>query len=199
MCNPAWLPLAPFTWATATAMICFTFAGYAPSANTALPKASNAAWAAGARSRRCYATSRVVGGNILSHMCCSSRAGSSFFGIPRLQKRIAQDDRIVMRFIVRCEDQCNRATPGQFLQFFDSNRLLLQLSAIAATEFGPALRVMAEPLAQLSARRDILHPAVDCRIRLAQPAWPQSIDQHAHAIVGCRGLINPFQPYTARR
>src|SRR3954454_3969035 len=180
-------------------MICFTLAGKAPSANTALPKASNAAWAAGARSRRCCASSRVVGGYILSDMCCSSRAGSSFFSIPWLQKRIAQHDCIVMRFIVRCEDQCNRATPGQFLQFFDSNRLLLQLPGIAATEFRPALRVMAEPLAQLGAGGEILHPAIDRRIRLAQPARPQSIDQHAHAIVGCRGLIDPFQPYMARR
>jgi hypothetical protein len=58
-------------------------------------------------------------------MCCSSRAGSSFFSIPWLQKRIAQHDCIVVRFIVRREDQCNPAASGQFPQFIDCRRLLL--------------------------------------------------------------------------
>src|ERR1700712_1562237 len=43
-------------------MICFILADKAPSANAAAPNASNAAWAAGASSRRCCAISRVAGG-----------------------------------------------------------------------------------------------------------------------------------------
>src|SRR3954447_4013417 len=51
-------------------MICFIRAGSAPSANTAFPKASKAAWASGVSSRRLAAISRLIGGYIESDMGC---------------------------------------------------------------------------------------------------------------------------------
>src|SRR6185437_719235 len=48
---------------------------------------------------------------------------------------------------------------------------------------------MAEPLTQLGAWRDVLHPLRDSGVGLLQPSWPHPIDEHAGTIVRRRGLI----------
>src|SRR5215831_9241099 len=77
--------------------------------------------------------------------------------------------------------------------------MLPKFLRVAATELGPAVGVMTEPLAQLSTRRDLLQPAIDRRIGFAQAPRPQAIDQDARAIIRGRWLIDALQLHTAAR
>src|SRR5699024_484635 len=56
------------------------------------------------------------------------------------------------------------------------------LGKITLLEFRPLFRIVAEPLAQLRARRQILRPVMDARVFLLHAARPQPIQQHAPTI-----------------
>ena len=44
--------------------------------------------------------------------------------------------------------------------------------------------ILSIPAAQLDRGGDLLQPLVDCGIRLAHTAWPQTLDQDTHPVRG---------------
>src|SRR6185295_10595900 len=70
-----------------------------------------------------------------------------------------------------------------------------ELRAVAATKLVPAVRVMAEPGAQLGARRDLLEPFVEPGLRLADAARPQPVDEDPCAVRSFGRLVGALQPY----
>jgi len=69
-----------------------------------------------------------------------------------------------------------------------------ELGAVAAAELVPAVRIMAEPSAELGARRDVLDPFVEPGFRLADPARPQAVDEDSCAVTFFGRLISTFEP-----
>src|SRR6185437_16637519 len=67
------------------------------------------------------------------------------------------------------------------------------LRLVPALEFLPSLRIMPEPLSQLAAGRDVLHPFIDRGVALLDPARPQSVDQDSSAVIGSGWFIGPFK------
>src|SRR5580658_9685026 len=57
----------------------------------------------------------------------------------------------------------------------------------------PAAGIVAEPAAELSARRRLLQPSVDSGVRFAQAARPKAIHQDAGAVLGRRRQIGALQ------
>src|ERR1700733_8153298 len=54
--------------------------------------------------------------------------------------------------------------------------------------------MVVKAVAQRVARRDLLEPNVEVRFLLADAAWPKPVDQHAIAVIRCRGLVNTLDP-----
>src|SRR5579859_5300189 len=75
----------------------------------------------------------------------------------------------------------------QGLQFRVRVLLALEFRRIAPPELGPTRRVMAVPLAQRRARRDVTQPMVHAGLALRQAPRPEAIHQYP-AAVGLRGL-----------
>src|SRR3954463_14968827 len=65
---------------------------------------------------------------------------------------------------------------------------------VALAKLLPARRVVAEPLSQLRARREILGPVIDRGRLLLDAAWPQPIDQDARAVLPCGRIVSALQP-----
>src|SRR5262245_30456339 len=71
--------------------------------------------------------------------------------------------------------------------------VLLHLCGIAAAEFIPTARIMAKPLAEFGARRDVLHPLINSYSLLRESAWPQPINENPHAVFRRRQLIRTLE------
>ena len=82
--------------------------------------------------------------------------------------------------------------PAQLAQL----RLLRrQLAAVATAELGEAGRVVAEPLPQLGARRELARPLVEAGVLARDAARPEPVDQHAVAVGGGRRLVGALEPH----
>src|SRR2546426_12205135 len=68
-----------------------------------------------------------------------------------------------------------------------------QLGEVALPKLRPLLRVVAEPLPQVRARRDVLDPPIELETRLLDTPRPQSLHQKTRAIITGGGLIGPFE------
>ena len=99
-----------------------------------------------------------------------------------------------MGLVLRGKDQGQGALPGKTAEARQHFAMAGELRTIAAAEFGPSLRVMPEPFAELGAWRDVLEPIVELRFRFADSAWPQPINQDAPAILAFGGLVSPLEP-----
>ncbi|OIQ77604.1 hypothetical protein GALL_406990 [mine drainage metagenome] len=66
----------------------------------------------------------------------------------------------------------------------------LQLRGVTLPELGPFRRLMAEPMAQRIARRQVFDPGVDVRLVLAQPTRPEPVDEHAKAVAFAGRFVN---------
>src|SRR5665213_1196907 len=69
----------------------------------------------------------------------------------------------------------------------------MQLVAVAAAKLVPTIRIVPEPLAQLGAGRNLLHPLIQGRVYLRHPARPQSVDKDAPAVLDVYGLVCSLQ------
>jgi hypothetical protein len=94
-----------------------------------------------------------------------------------------------VRLIVRREHQGDRAFARRGAKLFDKVLPVAQLRAIASAKFLLALGLVTEPVPQLGARRDVLHPHIDRGIRFFDAARPQPVDQDAGAVRGGWRLI----------
>ena len=75
--------------------------------------------------------------------------------------------------------------------------VLPQLAEVAAFELRPLLRVVAEPPAQLRARRDILEPSVKLQVCLPDAPRPETLHQEPSAVLRRRSLVRSLQPNRA--
>src|ERR1041385_8794933 len=66
--------------------------------------------------------------------------------------------------------------------------MTLEFLYVTAVEFGPSLRLVAVPGAQLSARSDVPQPQIELSHGMAQTPWPKTIDEHAISVPR-RGLV----------
>src|SRR5215472_5803815 len=78
-----------------------------------------------------------------------------------------------MEFVARAEDERQRALPRQPPQLLELLRFARQFRLVTAAELVPAAWIVAEPPAQLAARRELLHPVVDFAVRFTDAARPQ--------------------------
>ena len=99
-----------------------------------------------------------------------------------------------MKLVMRGEHKRDRALPRQGAQPGELETILFQLGLVAAPEFGPASRIVPEPLAQRCARRDTLEPFIDGGCFLTQTAGPKPVDQYPGAIVAGRALVCALHP-----
>src|SRR5258708_6149502 len=99
-----------------------------------------------------------------------------------------------MQLVAGGEDERDRASPRQSLQFIDLLGMVIQFLSISATKLAPADCIMSEPTPKLGARRNFLQPAIDCRVWLLLPARPEPVDENANAIIGSWGLVGSLQP-----
>ena len=132
----------------------------------------------------------------LSYSACRSspraitRAASSGSGRHQPSRRLWSATALLAVGIRGRIEQGHRAVPGLFPQERHGIGLLVQLSGIAPAEFGPPRRVVAEPAAQLWTRRHVLEPEINGSSGLLDAPRPDPIDQHAKAVVRCRGLVD---------
>src|SRR6266436_6567286 len=99
-----------------------------------------------------------------------------------------------MQLVAGGEDERDRASPRQSLQFIDLLGMVIQFLSISATKLAPADCIMSEPTPKIGARRNFLQPAIDGRVGLLHPARPEPVDENANAIIGSRGLVGSLQP-----
>ena len=107
---------------------------------------------------------------------------------------VLQHEGVVVSLVPGRIDEGDRAlarTTAQVLQYF---WMPGELRAVAAAKLVPAFRVMAEPCAQLRARRDLLDPLVELRFGLADAARPQVIDQDPCAVRPFGRIISALEP-----
>ena len=71
-----------------------------------------------------------------------------------------------------------------------ASRLGGKLCFVATAELRKSDRLMAIPLAQFGARRDILEPEINVRTRFGEAARPETLDQHTQPIARLRRLID---------
>src|SRR5690606_20399981 len=73
-------------------------------------------------------------------------------------------------------------------------RVAGELPSIALDETVPTRGIVAEPSPELGARRHLAAPLVDRRRFTAEATRPETIDQHAIAVVGSRVVVHAPQP-----
>ena len=98
-------------------------------------------------------------------------------------------DCIVVLGIARREKERHPAPPDGASKRRDCAIFRIELTRISASELGPPGRVVIEPTAQGGARREILQPEVDPRVRFGDAARPQAVYQDPQAIIVRRLLV----------
>lgn len=106
------------------------------------------------------------------------------------QNGVPQHDGMVMNVIAGRVDERDRAIAGTTAKILQRLGMPGELRPIAAAELLPTFRIMSEPGAQLSGRRDLLDPLVEHRLCLAEAARPQAIYKNANAVRPFRWLIS---------
>lgn len=90
--------------------------------------------------------------------------------------------------------QGERAGGGVLPKLRDRGRMrrISQFRPIPLGELGEARRIVPVPATQLGGGGNLAQPRVEGRCLLAQPPWPQSVDQHASAVGGVRVVVDPL-------
>src|SRR6185437_10403127 len=117
-------------------------------------------------------------------------------GVCSMQQHLAEHDGLIARLVMRGIDQRQAPFSRERSQLCHELPLLRKLRPIAATKLLPTLRVVSEPLAQLSARGDLLHPLSDVGIGLRHAARPQSVDEDPGAIARPGRLVSPLDTHS---
>src|SRR5690348_4941844 len=94
---------------------------------------------------------------------------------------------------MRGVDEGHPATPGRSEERPPGRAMPAQLGEVPPPKLRPLLRVVAEPLPQVRARRDVLQPPIELQARLPDAPWPQSLHEETRAIVIGGGLIGTFE------
>ena len=106
---------------------------------------------------------------------------------------VPQHDGIVVNLVPGRIDEGDRTLAGAAAEILQYLRMPGEFRAVAAAELVPAVRVMAEPGAELGARRDLLDPFVEPGFGLADAAWPQAVDEDSRAVAFFGRFIGPFE------
>src|SRR2546430_4598555 len=101
---------------------------------------------------------------------------------------------IVVFGIFRGKEQGDGPLSGLLRELLDLLALIVQFRRVSLFEFHPPCRIMPEPFAQGSARRDSLEPSIDSRFFFPQTARPDAVNKHAPAIGLGRVVVNAFYP-----
>ena len=96
---------------------------------------------------------------------------------------------MIVRGVARGVEQRQAAERQKFSEACDCGRVLLECGAITPAEFLPSRRIMAEPLAQLRAWRDLFEPKCECGRLLAHAARPEPIHQHSRTVHSERNAV----------
>ena len=99
-----------------------------------------------------------------------------------------------MQLVAGGEDERDRASPRETVQFIDLLGVVPEFLSVSATKLAPADCIVAEPAPKLGARCDLLQPAIDGCVGLLHPARPEPVNENANAIIGGRGLVGSLQP-----
>ena len=105
-----------------------------------------------------------------------------------------QNDGLIMQFVAGGEDERDRTSPGETVHFIDRLGMVLEFLSESATKLHPAGWIVPEPPPKLSARRNLLQPAIDSCVGLLHPTWPEPVNENANAIIGGRRLVGSLQP-----
>src|SRR5215510_7180742 len=93
------------------------------------------------------------------------------------EQPVAQHDRLVVLGVLRVVEQHDRPVAQSVQRQLCRVGPRVELGAVALAEPVPALGIVAEPAAELGARRHVLQPAVDVERVLAYATRPQPIHQ----------------------
>src|SRR5437763_3718776 len=90
---------------------------------------------------------------------------------PSIEKRL-QRDSAVARGVMRGVDEGDPPAPGRSEERPPGRAMRAQLGEVPPPKLRPLLRVVAEPLPQVRARRDVLEPPFELQARLPDTPRP---------------------------
>src|SRR4029453_4756705 len=108
--------------------------------------------------------------------------GSPHLPCELLLQNLLQDDRLVVLRIPRSVDERHVTPPPGIKQGRQCVLMRSELSTVTPLELVPSRRVVAEPLAELGAGRDVLQPTINLELVLRHAAWPHAGDPEPRAI-----------------
>jgi hypothetical protein len=119
------------------------------------------------------------------------RSASTASAPPRMQpfEYSLENNRVVMRCILRAEDKRDRAVRSSPGQRFQHLPLRPELESVSVAELRPAPRVVTEPFPQRMGGTELLRPQIDRGPPPRQASRPQPINEHAHAIPAGAGFV----------
>jgi hypothetical protein len=84
--------------------------------------------------------------------------------------------------VVRAEEQRHFARRYKIRQVIDCGVIGAELLEVSLLKLTPAVRVMAKQGPEAGRSGDVLQPHVDAGMLLREPARPDAVDEHRHAI-----------------
>src|SRR2546426_8007156 len=94
---------------------------------------------------------------------------------------------------MRGVDEGDPPAPGRREERPPGRAMRAQLGEVPLLKLRPLLRVVAEPLPEVRARRDVREPPIKLQPRFLDTPRPQSLHQKTRAIIAGGGLIGPFE------
>ena len=121
-------------------------------------------------------------------LCCARDENSA----PRLLhesagENVAKDDGFVVELVAGRVDERDAPLSRNRAELVQELGVPRQFAAIAATKLFPAVRIMAEPAAELRLGATSFSHRSTAASDLRNPAWPEAIDQDAHPSSGDGG------------
>ena len=114
--------------------------------------------------------------------------------VPALRQQIgAESDHIVVHGIARTEEQRYRPGFRRIKNLLPCLRMRIQFGVIAALKLLPSDGIVAEPLAQRRAGRNLPQPAIELQRLFLHPAWPEAFGEKAAAVGRSGRVINALQ------
>src|SRR5581483_2214549 len=124
----------------------------------------------------------------------SSALGASMGSPVAPRQVVAQDDSAVVKDIVRAVEQSHRASPFGVEDELPGAGVRVELFLISPAKFFPTLHLMTEPLPQLRAGGDLLHPRICRECFLLHASRPEPLHHDSPAISARRWLVRAFDP-----
>jgi hypothetical protein len=128
------------------------------------------------------APSLSVRGSIAAYVASLCDLGS-------VSENIAKHHGFVVNLVARRIDEREPLLSGNHPKLVQESGIPRQFGSISTAEPFPPARIVPEPAAELSARRDLLQPSVDSGVSLPHAARPEPIHQNADTVFGRRRQI----------